>query len=76
MIRQEQEYKFVFRTDSEVVVAQFPVRFGTAEATAKRLARSVAKECGSVVVSLIWMGPADGKIPGDIKARLSREAAI
>ena len=69
---ERQEYIFVYRIDAapEVRIVKHETRPGDAENTARRIARMLAKKEKASEVICLYKGPADERIPDDIRGEM------
>lgn len=72
---ERQEYIFVYRIDAgaEVRIVKHGTRPGDAENTARRIARLLAKQERASEVICLWKGPADERIPDDVRGEMWAE---
>lgn len=74
MAAERQRYLFLFRgSGGEHRIVRHDCRPGDAEIQARRMARLVAREMRCDRVECIWMGPARGQIPAEIRREIGHE---
>lgn len=68
-----QKYKYLFRLDGgEFVIVPHETRPGDAESCARKLAKLLAKRERVSEAVCIWKGPAEEKIPAEIREEIGR----